>query len=439
MNSPWAVLLCKFSGEDAEPYPRQRFEELFTTAGRGKFTMIDFFDSISHGRLDLTGTRVFPDQGWYQLPHKRSDYLGTATKPDGRGTLLTWARAAAAAHGDDLSAFVNIVVVNNVSADLYGGLGGVATDDGRDDINGMSSLSPAVLGQEMSHGYGVEHARIEGSTADYMDPFDVMSTKSAYMAPHPVFTEKDDQARPVFLIGPGLNAATMSSKDWLDPTRVWTAGDSQVSTLTLRPLHRRDLPGFLCARVDDFFVEFRMNDLWDAAIGAPAVLVHDFFDGHSYLRPNAAGQSSLGVGDSFADGDVSDHPPVVHGRGVQITVTGIDPGGQSATIEVQRWADTRPEPTGQGQILGGVDVDGGGWFFSHGHLVKVPPRSPVNELLEHLAQVQLSESITHEGARSTVRQAAYEAIAGIAAARAEHAVAVHSPAAARALEGPQSH
>ena len=29
----------------------------------------------------------------------------------------------------------------------------------------------------------------------------------------------------------------------------------------LRPLHRLDLPGYLCARIGDFFIEFRMNEL----------------------------------------------------------------------------------------------------------------------------------------------------------------------------------
>lgn len=431
VNTPWAILLCKFTGEDSEPYPRQRFEEIFTTAGNGQFNMIDYFDSISHGRLDLNGSRIFPSagKGWYRLPQRRSDYLGFDTKPGGRGALLTWARKAAADSGDNLSAFTNIVVVNSVSTDLYGGLDGVATDDGRDSVNGATSLSASVLGQEMSHGYGLEHARIEGSTADYMDPFDVMSTKSAFMAPHPVYNELDAQGRPVFLIGPGLNAASMSSRGWLDSTRVWTAGSSLQSSVTLRPLHRRDLPGFLCARVDDYFVEFRMNDLWDGGFSAPVVLVHDFFDGHSYLHRTPTGSSSMGAGDSFADGDVSNNPSPVHQGGVQVTVTSIDAAAQTATIQVQRWTDTRPDRVGQGTVFGGVDVDGGGWFFVNGRLVKVPPRSPVLEVLNHLEQVRISESIRDGFARGLVRQSAFEAIAGLAQSQAEHALSLHSPAA----------
>ena len=48
--TPWAILLCKFSDDASEPYPRQRYEELFTTAGSGKFNMVDFFRDMSHGR-----------------------------------------------------------------------------------------------------------------------------------------------------------------------------------------------------------------------------------------------------------------------------------------------------------------------------------------------------------------------------------------------------
>ena len=47
------------------------------------------------------------------------------------------------------------------------------------------SLSPSPLGQEMGHGYGLDHARQEGSDTDYMDPWDVMSVfDSAVMTPN---------------------------------------------------------------------------------------------------------------------------------------------------------------------------------------------------------------------------------------------------------------
>jgi len=182
MSSPWAILLCKFSDNDAEPYGRQRYLDLFTSSGAGKFGMVDFFADISHGQIDISSSQVF---GWLTLTQKRSDYLGRPS----RGDIINWARQAAAAAGIALAPFYNMVVVMNVQTDLFGSRAGVCCDDGRLTENGMSGLSPSFLGQEMLHGYDLDHARLEGSAADYTDPFDIMSTASAKMTPHPVFTD----------------------------------------------------------------------------------------------------------------------------------------------------------------------------------------------------------------------------------------------------------
>ena len=128
---------------------------------------------------------------------------------------------------------------------------------------------PSLLGQEMGHGFGLAHSRIDGSTADYKDPWDIMSTAGPYEASHPTYT----------WTGPGMNAANMDGRGWLDGSRVW----SGAGTVQLRPLHRRDLPGWLCARVGEFYVEFRVKDGWDKGIPAATVLVHRFEDNRSYL------------------------------------------------------------------------------------------------------------------------------------------------------------
>jgi hypothetical protein len=205
----------------------------------------------------------------------------------------------------------------NDSTDLFGDLGTPAM------VCDNLSMQPSPLGQEMLHGYGVNHARIDGSTADYQDPFDVMSVFNAFMAPDPNFTQ----------IGPGLNAAIMDSKGWLDADRVWTySGDENV--VALRPHHRRDLAGFLVAKVGNFYVEFRMNEGWDANIrdGSgglnPVVLVHRFDpDGHSYLMPATNGAHALVAGDVFKGSA---------GAGMQFTVSvnTIDLVNRTATLNV---------------------------------------------------------------------------------------------------------
>jgi hypothetical protein len=268
MKTSWAILLVKFSDDNSEPYARKRYEEIFTTSGSGKWNMVDYFRDMSHGKLDLNGSKVF---GWYTLDKKLSEYSGSGANPEGRQELIDWARAKATDDGVNLSEFFSVVVVLNFGADLFGGSSGVVCgDDGAN--NAMSGLSPSFLGQEMGHTYGLMHSRLEGSANDYGDRYDVMSVAAALMAPHPVYTELDTFGQPVFQIGPGLNAANMWSQGWLDETRVWNdSGSGRVNvTVQLRPLHRYDLPGFLAARFGDYFIEFRMNSGWDSRLEHPA-------------------------------------------------------------------------------------------------------------------------------------------------------------------------
>ena len=66
---------------------------------------------MSHGRLDLSGSRVF---GWYTLSARRSDYVGNVyPQPAGklnRNGLLDAGKAAATAAGVDLTRFDGVVV-----------------------------------------------------------------------------------------------------------------------------------------------------------------------------------------------------------------------------------------------------------------------------------------------------------------------------------------
>jgi hypothetical protein len=267
--------------------------------------------------LDLSGSQVF---GWFVLPHARSEYSGSGANSAGRQQLIDWGKAAATAAGVDLTKFFGVVVSMNISTDLFGFIGypAVACDNG--------SMEPSWLGQEMLHGYGLNHARLNGNLADYQDPFDIMSVDvwPTFLAPDPNFGH----------IGPGLNAALMDTKGWLDPERVW-AYSGGGGTVQLRPHHRRDLPGFLVAKVGPYYAEFRMNEGYDAQIQnfggvpGPAVLIHRFDpDGHSYLMQSTAGTTSLITGGAF-EGPVGASP-----IRLAVNVTGIDPTNRLATLSV---------------------------------------------------------------------------------------------------------
>jgi hypothetical protein len=321
MNTPWAILLIKFSDDDSEPYPRSRYEEIFTTAGESKWNMVDYFRDMSHGRLDLSGSQVF---GWFTLSRKKSDYVGSGANQQGRQDLIDWARQAAVSAGVNLASYYSVVVVLNTDADLFGGPSGVVCGDAGTRA-ALTGLSPSYLGQEMGHTYGLAHSRRDGSVDDYQDPFDVMSTANAQMSAHPVYTERQRQnGSPVFVIGPGLNAANMDAMGWLDESRIWSGslGKTTDATVQLRPLHRTDLPGFLAMRFGPYLVEFRMNEAWDAAV-PPSVQVHYFEDGHSYIVQDAFGKIQFGDGSTLKWAG-------------ELSVLSLDQANRTATVHV-RW------------------------------------------------------------------------------------------------------
>src|SRR5438128_1316499 len=156
--TPWAVLLCKFNDDASEPFTRAFAEQLFASAGTGTLNMVDYFGDASLGAVDTSGSRVF---GWLTIPQPRSAYVGSGANPAGRNQLITWGRDAAAAAGVNLGGFFNIVLVMNVGTDLFGSVNGVVTD--------KNNLQPSILGQEMGHGFGLDHSRLEGSDIDYRD------------------------------------------------------------------------------------------------------------------------------------------------------------------------------------------------------------------------------------------------------------------------------
>jgi hypothetical protein len=422
LDTPWAIILCKFSDDDSDPYPRQRFEELFTSAGAGKFNMPDFFRDVSHGKLDLSGSEVF---GWHTLAKKRAEYVGSGANQQGRMDLITWARQAE----PQAANFFSVVVVANVSGtDLFGCPYGVVTTDARVPqgyvAEGTTDLSPSVLGQEMGHAYGLAHSMSEGSTAEYMDPWDVMSTRTGTMAPHPNYTERDARGNVIWVIGPGLNAANMWGRGWLDPSRTWIADLTHWQTsIQLRPLHHRDLPGYLAARVGPYFFEFRVPEGWDASIGSPVVLAHEYWAGASYLLNGMSGNPQLASGDIFRRGDPADQL----GPLIDVKVASIDPEDRTATLEVTRRPDRHPR-VGPEFVVGRPDSGGGHIVIVGGRPVRVGPRSPLAEIVELTAHVEMSEEIANGPARDLIRRDALAQIRDRADAELRHMDAPQEPA-----------
>lgn len=398
LKTPWAILVCRFKDKKDVPFTIQDYQTMFTAMGVGSLNMVDYFRDVSHQLLDLSDSKVF---GPIVLDQNRSDYKGHNASDAGRQARKDFFAAARQKAIDsgvrNLSDFSNrIVVCVNVPTEYWGGATGVLCDS--------TSVRPAVMGQEMGHVYGLDHSKADGSTAEYGDPWDVMSNDNIFEASHP---------NPKFQnMGPILNAANMAGRDWLDENRVWNVSSPDFDTvIQLRPLVRYDLPGFLAARIGEFLVEFRVNKGWDGGILEPAVLVHRFEDNTSYLMRGKNGRQDLIAGASFVLGD----PRILGSRFSMVEVVAIDANADTATIRLARHSSVavRPPPSVAGPeiILGGVPVDGEGIVIFGGKIVRVPPRSPVLKILQKIVELDASTGISKAELRSAVRRDAYAEIA----------------------------
>jgi hypothetical protein len=399
------------------PPPDSHYQRLFTGAGTGSYNMVDYFSTMSHGNIDVSGSEIF---GWFTLTVDRAAYVGGGTPGPGqydRGGLIELCRQTASNNGVNLSAFDGTLITFSGYVDLFALLGGMTA------FCDIGSLSPSPLGQEMGHGYGLDHARRNGSSLDALDPWDDMSVyDSAFMAP------SDEWGT----IGPGLNAWCMRSQGWLDESRVW--GNSLPSfedaIVEIRPLHRLDLPGFIAANIGEFLVEYRPAQRWDAAFPRSAVFVHRFEDNHSYVMgPSAAhGNYDLQAGDSFRSGYLSAFSPES-----RVDVLAIDDNALTATLRLSH----RPAATVSrlpfaisallGQLVGGVAVDGSGGVIIGGVYHPVPPRGPETEILAQLGAYLAAADITDVSLRAQVRLAALKAIGRVAAARSAELGPIRSP------------
>jgi hypothetical protein len=343
IQRPWAILLCRFQDDGNDPahvtlsalYGQwvakfgaqsvanwiapaaahdqrpilELYQEFFTPAGAGTFNSVTYWDTMSHGTIEVDGTRVFPcelditSDGALNLGLQGSQY---------QGAMFEKAKSALQQqHGVDWQEFYGVAV--SFQSPDYGDQGGwfnggpgVFSDIRYVRSNGMESW-----GQEMGHAFGLDHSRREGSNVDYQDPWDTMSTANAYnWTPDPSYG----------LRGIGINAWNMRSRGWLDESRVWTPparyGSSFCDSVTLRPLHRRDLPGHLAAELpgvgsdSPYLIEYRVPEAWDANIPDPVILVHrfegqigQFLGAHSYLeKALAQGEvwNKLGLGSVVA-------------------------------------------------------------------------------------------------------------------------------------------
>jgi M6 family metalloprotease-like protein len=383
---------------------------LFTVAGNGTFNAVRYFYDVSHGLVDLSGSQVF---GWLTVDANHNDYTQPEPPPPGwmqtigRAELTTRARQAALDAGVPLGNFWGDVIIFNVAIGGPFGSAGVPHSPAANNrpyaCSDHRSTSTAVFSHEMGHGYGLAHSRLEGSSEDYRDPWDIMSALATHIAGDPDFGTR----------GPALNAANMRALGWWNPTRVWRPSSAIFdSAVTLRPLHRRDLPGSLAAELSmgagGLIVEYRKRDRWDAAIPRSAVFVHRYAQYHSYLIPSTSGRPDLVAGDRV----LNYNGPLPYVPNVEVEVMSIDDANDTATIKVSGTPGV-PIPHGYpDRVFGGIPYDGGGGVFVNGRFVPVPPWNPMADVLGMIADLPTGEDATQTYLRHALTR---QMLTGIAA------------------------
>ncbi|MDB4905173.1 MAG: hypothetical protein JWQ63_4454 [Mucilaginibacter sp.] len=369
-QKPWAILLCKFQNDLPEPpingpvVPFRTICENFFTNPNAGFNAVKFFSDMSHGSIDISGSKVF---GWYTLNVNITSYnaAGDPILDKTQDQIIAMAKQAASDAGVPISdSFTGAVVIMNIATGWAQGgpssgikpYGCMAADwrrvdarnlDGSKGVPGIrGGNGTEIFGQEMGHGFGLHHSRSDGiligpvdKSPDYTDKYDIMSTSAwTYAAP-----DNDYGAR-----GPGMNAWNMRGRGWLDETRVWHCPNVAFNqAIQLRPLHRIDLPGNLAVElppINDtggfpkYLVEFRNKEAWDSGIPKACILIHHFevdgggplggfMDSHSYIARGTNGNYELVEGDVFS-------PGAGMGPFPKLTVIKIDEVNLTADIEL---------------------------------------------------------------------------------------------------------
>jgi hypothetical protein len=428
--SKWAILLLRFNNEQslsAAAPPLSFYEKLFTGKGAGTFNVPAFFADVSHGQLDLSGSRVFD---WMTINANRSDYVGNILDKDvpagkfNRNGLMALGSQTALANGVPLGDYDGIVYSFAGTIDLFGITGGMAA------VCDTASLWPSLLGQEMGHGYGLDHSRADGSQDDYMDIWDIMSTNVGG-----TFSTSDTDYT---FVGPGLNAWNMRSRGWLDEKRVWSPLFEHFGTqdVVLRPLHRRDLPGYLAANLGPYLVEYRAAERWDTGMqGGSGILVHRFVDweNRSYVMgpPAAEELSSLfgshpqKVGETFQIGKESNSFETVY----RCEVVSINDANHSATVRLTyRPAVEIPPPHQRPFQIGPIGSDAGGIYIQGGKVHRIPPYGPIMQIMRQIMAHSEAGSIPDAGVRSLAQAGALAGVMRHAAEAIRNLDPIRTPA-----------
>jgi hypothetical protein len=212
----------------------------------------------------------------------------------------------------------------------------------------------------------------------------------------------------------------MRSRGWLDESRVWKPLFENFATqdVVLRPLHRRDLDGYLAAELGHYLVEYRVAEKWDAGLqGGSGILVHRFDEGdaRSYVMGPPASEELAAlfsahpqkVGETFQVGDESKIFDSVY----RCEVLAINDAAHTATIRLSyRPGAEQPGPHQRPFGLGRADSGGGGIYIQDGVVHRIPPSGPVAQIMQQIVAHADATALRDTGIRTLTQAAALTGI-----------------------------
>src|SRR5215471_3185965 len=195
---PWAILLCKFSDDPNDPTQTrvkdlgaqwratagqafamanltpawdtdnrtllELYQSFLTTSGITTFNVVDYFDAMSHGLVDITGNQVFP----CTLDITAAQGLALANNTPGVTYQISIFQKAQTAlleqHGVNWTDFYGIAV--SFQSPDFGSQGYTNIDGGPGvfmDIRFLRNNGTDRWGHEMGDAFGLDHSRTDNS------------------------------------------------------------------------------------------------------------------------------------------------------------------------------------------------------------------------------------------------------------------------------------
>src|SRR5262245_32394669 len=108
---PFALVLLKFKDIPILSNTITEFQDLVSEVGKGKGGLFDFWEDVTYGQVDLTGSKVF---GWWTMQYAFADIYDPAkVKKLIRSEWVAEARRLAKENGVDLAPFHAVIAVIN--------------------------------------------------------------------------------------------------------------------------------------------------------------------------------------------------------------------------------------------------------------------------------------------------------------------------------------